>query len=327
MLSSGVFFDISSAKPKILIVDDQIENIQLLHMLLEDDYKIFMATDGEKGLQQCRKHMPDLVLLDVTMPGLDGYQVCSLLKDNVLTAHIPIIFITGHINDSEEVKGFELGAADYIRKPINSTIIEKRIATHLTLKRQNEYLSHLSMYDELTGIANRRNFVSILQKIWHDCSSNKESLSIIMLDIDNFKTFNYTYGHLAGDMALKMISNILQQHVQLPHSLVARYNGEEFCCLLPSVCLNDAVSIAEELRSRVETSPVDISDLDSSHLETNRSNKSHVADMDPLTVSAGVASTISNQQITTPELLLFEVNKHLSLAKKSGKNCIKYSKN
>ena len=330
MLSANTFFNVSSSKPKILIVDDQVENIQLLHMLLEDDYTIFMATDGEQGLQQCRKHMPDIILLDIAMPGLDGYQVCSILKSESLTAHIPIIFITGHIDDSEEAKGFELGAVDYIRKPITPIIVEKRIATHLILRRQEEYLFHLSKFDELTGIANRRHFFNVLQKLWHSCIHKKEPLSIVMLGIDNFKDFNYLYGHLAGDAALKMISKIVQQCVQLPDSLVARYNGEEFCCLLPFVCLNDAVIIAEELRSHVEKLSIETNSSDKNCLNESDLNKSdlkknHIADMDHLTVSAGVASTISNLQITTPELLLFEANKYLNLAKKSGKNCIKYN--
>ena len=309
-VSSGVFDSVPSPKSKILIVDDQIENIQLLHMLLEDDYDIFMATDGEQGVAQCRKHIPDLVLLDVTMPGLDGYQVCDLLKKDISTKHIPIIFITGHVDDSEEVKGFELGAADYIRKPINPTIIEKRIQTQLLLKYQNERLSSLTMLDGLTGVANRRSFFHALQKIWHECVDQDGQLSIIMLDVDDFKVFNYTHGHIAGDTALKMMSHVLQQYfqenLQLLQNLVARYNGEEFCCLLPFVSLSDAIIVAEELRTRVETLNID--------------NKK-------LTVSVGVVNTTSNQHITTPELLLFEVNKCLSLAKKSGKNCIKYTDN
>ena len=249
--SSDVLECISSSKSKILIVDDQIENIQLLHLLLEDDYDTFMATGGEQGIKQCRKHMPDLILLDVTMPELDGFHVCRILKEDISTAHIPIIFVTGH-DDSEEAKGFELGASDYIRKPINSAIIEKRINMHLTLKRQNERLSHLAMQDDLTGVANRCNLFNTLQILWSECVNKKEPLSIIMLGIDNFKVFNYTYGHQVGDIILKNISAVLQKYIQLPHSLVARYNGEEFCCLLPFTHLKDAALLAEELRGRVE---------------------------------------------------------------------------
>ena len=304
----------SLPKSKILIVDDQIENIQLLHMLLEDEYDIFMATGGEQGIKQCRNHMPDLILLDVTMPEFDGFYVCRILKDDVSTAHIPIIFVTGHDDDSEEAKGFELGASDYIRKPIDSIIIEKRINTHLTLKRQHERLSRLAMQDDLTGLANRHRFFNTLQKLWYECVGKKEPLSIIMLDIDNFKVFNHTHGYRVGDIALKKISHILQENIQMPHSLVARYNGEEFCCLLPFTQLKDAVILAEELRRCVEVLTID----------NKQSENSDVTDRCSVTVSAGVVSTVSNPQTTT-DLLLFDVDKYLVMAKESGKNCIKYN--
>jgi len=313
--SSHALESFSSSKAKILIIDDQIENIQLLHMLLEDEYDIFMATSGEQGIKQCRHHMPDLILLDITMPGLDGFHVCRILKDDISTAHIPIVFVTGHSDESEEAKGFELGASDYIRKPISSIILEQRINTHLTLKRQKEHLSHLAMQDGLTGVASRHRFFNTLQKLWYECVNKKEPLSIIMLDIDNFKVFNHTYGHRVGDIALKNISDILQEHIQLPHSLVARYNGEEFCCLLPFTHLRDGVVIAEELRRRVEVLTIGNKQVDGKD----------VVSMCSVTVSAGVVSTISNPQITTSDLLLFEVDKYLVMAKASGKNCIKYN--
>ena len=221
-------------KQTILIVDDSPENITVLGALLRADYGIRVATNGDKALKIVDSdNPPDLILLDVMMPGMDGYEVCRTLKDNPLTRNIPIIFITAKCSEDDEVKGFERGAVDYVTKPFSPVIIKARVRTHLELKKYRDLLENTSYCDGLTAIANRRRFDEYYATMWSVSVRESLPLSLIMIDIDNFKRFNDGYGHQEGDACLIRIAQKLAASVRRKTDLVARYGGEEFVCVLP----------------------------------------------------------------------------------------------
>ena len=238
-------------KPKLLVVDDQPINIQVMYQAFAGDYQVFMATNGEQALHICKSNPPDLVLLDVVMPGMDGFEVCSRLKSDENTSHIPIIFVTAHSDAAQETHGLSLGAVDFIPKPINPDVVRARVKTHLTLKFQSDLLRKLVFLDGLSGVFNRRYFD---QQITTECARaarNNLPLSLILLDVDYFKLYNDRYGHQAGDDALRQIASTLKSCLRRPADLVARYGGEEFACILPETSYDDALLLAQELERRV----------------------------------------------------------------------------
>ena len=238
-------------KGKILIIDDSVSNIQLINGVLKDDYEIFFSTNGVSGIKKVYETSPDLILLDVVMPDMDGYEVLTKLKSDLLTREIPVIFITALDSVEQEVKGLEAGAVDYITKPIIGAILKARVATHIELKRQRDYLKNLAMIDGLTGIANKRRFNEYLEK-WYKISLRKKMyLSIFVIDIDYFKLYNDTYGHLAGDDCLKSIACAIKDSLKRPYDLVARFGGEEFACVIPETSYDDALMIAGRIKSNI----------------------------------------------------------------------------
>lgn len=238
---------------RILIVDDAPRNISLLGELLKDKYNIQVANNGEKAIRIAQEDTQlDLVLLDVMMPKMDGYEVCERLKKDERTRKIPIIFITGKDREQDEIKGFELGAVDYITKPFNPVIVRARVKTHLELKRYRDFLEDMSLIDGLTGIPNRRKFDEYYETTWNLAIREEHYHSILMLDIDLFKLYNDHYGHQAGDECIVKIAQALQGMVKRKTDLVARYGGEEFVCILPDTPKEDAFELAEMLRLGIE---------------------------------------------------------------------------
>jgi len=238
-------------KPKLLIVDDEPLNIRILHELLRDQFDIFMAANGSQAITKAQAILPDLILLDVVMPDINGYEVCKTLKSDPTTEDIPIIFITAHFDEAEEVLGFEAGAADFIRKPINPIITKTRIYSQITLKQQRDLLLSIALTDNLTGIANRRKFDEALLSEWQQSSRDKSPLSLLLLDIDFFKQYNDIYGHVIGDSCLQLVAFAIKKSMQRPYDLVARYGGEEFVCILPKTDLKGAIYIAELILSNI----------------------------------------------------------------------------
>jgi len=244
--------DIHAKKQTILIVDDVTANIDILAELLRPDYKIRAATSGEKALKiSFSENPPDLILLDVMMPDIDGYEVCRILKASFETKDIPIIFITGKTSIEDEIYGFNLGAVDYVRKPFNSVIVKARVNTHAELKRYHDYLEGISYLDGLTGIANRRKFDEYLDITWNFAMRDAIPISMVLMDIDCFKLFNDHYGHQKGDDCLIKIAQTLAGVATRKTDLVARYGGEEFVCILPNTEMEDAKQIAEKFRRSI----------------------------------------------------------------------------
>jgi diguanylate cyclase (GGDEF)-like protein len=241
----------SHGKPKLLVVDDQPINIQVMHQIFGGDYQVFMATGGAQALSICQSNPPDLVLLDIVMPDMDGFEVCSHLKANDATCNIPVIFVTSHTDAAQETHGLSLGAVDFIAKPVNPAVVRARVKTQLTLKFQSDLLRKLVFLDGLSGVFNRRYFDQQLGVEWGRSTRSSAPLSAIMIDVDHFKLFNDHYGHQAGDDCLRQIAVTLKTCLKRPGDLVARYGGEEFACILPDTSFNDAMSLANELERKV----------------------------------------------------------------------------
>lgn len=178
----------------VLIVDDEVSNIEIMNAVLEDHYEICFATSGEQALEVARTALPDIILLDVMMPGVDGYEVCVRLKNDRLLADVPVIFTTGLDDQEAEVRGLSLGAIDYVTKPINPVVLRARVSNHIELKRLRDQLAQMAVTDALTGLSNRRQLEVILTAEISRLAPAGAWLSVIMLDIDFFKLFNDTYG-------------------------------------------------------------------------------------------------------------------------------------
>lgn len=240
-----------SKRAVILVVDDEVSNIELLSAALEDEYEICFATSGEEALELARSVLPDLILLDVLMPDMDGYAVCQQIKADPLLADVPVIFTTALGEQEAEVKGLELGAVDYVAKPISPVIVRARVRNHIEMKRMRDQLAELAVTDALTGLGNRRRLEQALKQEVGRLTRSTANLSIIMLDIDFFKQFNDTYGHIAGDRCIIMVAATLNRAVRRAADLAARYGGEEFACVLPNTSHEEAMAIARNIRDRV----------------------------------------------------------------------------
>ncbi len=219
--------------PRVLIVDDQPGNIRVLAEALDPHYQIQFASNGQQALELAFAEPPDLVLLDVVMPVMGGFEVCHALKSDARTRHVPVIFVTtlGEVEDEE--RGFALGAVDYITKPISPTTVRARSRTHIELKRQRDLLNQLASFDPLTGIANRRQFEEALQQRWNDAELSAQAHTVLLIDIDYFKAYIEAYGHRDGDECLRRVGAALGNEFERNGELAARYGGDEFALLLP----------------------------------------------------------------------------------------------
>ncbi len=302
-----MFSDGLTPRPaRILVVDDQPINIQVLYQVFHHDHQVLMATNGQQALKIARTQHPDLVLLDVEMPGMDGHEVCRRLKADRDTAQIPIIFVTAHREEAEETLGLELGAVDFIGKPINPAIVRARARTHLTLKAQADQLRRWVFIDGLTAIGNRRHLDTQLSTEWRRAKRNGSDLSLLMIDVDHFKRFNDRYGHQAGDECLRRLAGTLRETLRRPADLVARYGGEEFACLLPETPFAGARQIAETLRRKVESLAIPHADSDTAAC---------------VTISLGFC-THEPLGPTDEEQFMRAVDEQLYAANHAGRNCV-----
>ncbi|MCO5104384.1 MAG: diguanylate cyclase [Burkholderiaceae bacterium] len=241
------------AQANILVVDDSPENLQVISAVLKQDYRVKVAINGERALALATAaEPPDLILLDVMMPGMDGYEVCARLKQNPVTARIPVLFVSSRDDEEDEARGLSLGAIDYIVKPIRPSIVQARVRNHIELKRSRDLLEQLTTQDHLTGISNRRRFDDSLVQEWQRAARTKTPVSLIAVDIDHFKAYNDHYGHPGGDQCLMEVARALAACVTRPTDLVARCGGEEFGCLLPSTDHIGASRLAEKMRAAIE---------------------------------------------------------------------------
>ncbi|WP_208277666.1 diguanylate cyclase domain-containing protein [Massilia oculi] len=232
---------------RILVVDDAMENIQILHAALQEEQEVLFALDGERALELARTQHPDLILVDAMMPDMDGYAVCAALRAAPETRDIPVIFVTALKTPEDETRALEAGAADFITKPVNAAVVRARVRTQLTVKRQADALRALTLTDPLTGVANRRAFDERLEAEWRRCGRAGLPVALILADVDHFKAYNDHYGHQAGDACLVQVAAALRRGAGRTHDLVTRYGGEEFAILLPQLDALGAEGVAHRL--------------------------------------------------------------------------------
>jgi diguanylate cyclase (GGDEF)-like protein len=304
------------SSPRILIVDDHDDNVELLRMRLEAwGYRTASERDGEAALAAVEAEPPDLVLLDVMMPKVDGFEVARRVKANRALPFIPIIMQTALDSTDDKVNGLEAGADDYITKPIDFAELKARIKSMLRIKglqealeererellEVNERLRHMSQTDGLTGLDNRRHIEERLREMWEHGQRLHEPVACVMADLDKFKSVNDTYGHQAGDAVLKQLAQILKREAR-EIDRVGRYGGEEFMLLLPGTVLDAAVTFAERVRKEVE-----------GHTFTFEGGSVR------RTASFGV-SAWPHPRITDCEALVRAADDALYVAKESGRN-------
>ena len=237
---------------KVLVADDDAINRQVLGELLKPEYAVVMAKNGAQTLEKAVRHAPDLILLDVVMPDMDGYEVLRRLRAEPQTEHIAVIFISGLDRPEDEANGLNLGAADYIAKPFNATVVTARVALHLQVVRQRRLLEHLAHVDGLTGLANRRRFDEVYAAEWQRAQRSGQPLSLALLDIDCFKQYNDQYGHPAGDRVLRSVARTAATFMRRPADLAARYGGEELVLLMPDTCAEQARHIMASMCRAIE---------------------------------------------------------------------------
>jgi diguanylate cyclase (GGDEF)-like protein len=234
-------FDTAGATPMtILLIDDQPDVIKFLSLLLASLGKVAFAKNGTAGIEKAHSLLPDLILLDIQMPGLDGFEVCRQLKASRATASIPILFVTSGNDEMIEVAALEAGAVDFIAKPLRPQIVRARVAAHLALRRQTVNMQKLVDLDSLTRIHNRRYFDGMLDVETSRHRRHGASLTLAMIDVDHFKRFNDALGHQAGDDCLCAVARALKSATRRPGETLARYGGEEFVSILPGSNESDA---------------------------------------------------------------------------------------
>jgi len=294
---------------KILIVDDSrlIAHVAKT-MLTKRGHEVILAQDGKAGLEAAKSEQPDIILLDLIMPIMDGYEVCEHLKEDDSTKEIPIIMVTSKAETADKVKGLEMGALDYVAKPFDEGELIARVNIHLrlrelyvTVQEQNRQLQEMANRDGLTGLYNHRYFHEQLSQDFLRAKRYHENLSCILFDIDFFKKFNDTYGHQTGDVVLKALATVIQRATR-ESDLAARYGGEEFAIVLYYTDGAAAYQAAERLRTMVE-----------SHEVQDNGNVLRV------TISLGVA-TFPHEKIHDSKELIEHADQALYKAKDNGRN-------
>jgi len=299
-------------KANILVVDDTPANLRLLVGLLKKQgYTVRPAPTGKHALAVARTEEIDLILLDIMMPEMDGYEICRHLKAQDATHDIPILFLSALDAPFDKVKAFELGGVDYITKPFQAEEVLARVSTHLTIRHlqkeletRNQELARLANRDGLTQLANRRYFDAYLQQEWRRLAREQQPLSLIFLDIDYFKDYNDYYGHQAGDDCLKQVAHVFEQAARRPADLAARYGGEEFVILLP----NTNQQGVEQVAQRVQDT------LWQLHLPHARSTVSS-----SVTCSMGIVCTIPDQTVSADTCVAI-ADEAVYRAKAQGRN-------
>lgn len=291
----------------ILVVDDEPSNLLLIREFLSPEHRVYCAQGGARALELADGEPgPDLILLDVMMPEMDGFEACRRLKLNPSTREIPVVFITGKTDVVDEQKGLALGAIDYIPKPFNRAVLQARVRNHVALKRQGDFLERLSGMDALTGIANRRRLDEVLEREWNRAIRDHSTVALLMIDVDYFKAFNDRYGHDGGDECLRLLGKTMDRLCRRSTDLVARYGGEELAWVMPETDLEGAAEIARELLEAIR-------DLDIPHAGS--------AVSDRVTASIGVWASAPEPGDAVKDFVK-RADERLYQAKRDGRNRI-----
>lgn len=283
-----VLSEMDCSEAKILIIDDNPGDLDFLVELLEG-FDVRTVLDGSSALEAVHEEIPDLILLDINMPDMNGFEVCKALKSQEESNSIPIIFLSARSDVDNIVKGFEMGGVDYITKPYLPKEALARIKTHLRLCRAIHTLDTLANIDELTHIANRRNFFSVANTYLQEAETKEEMLHLFILDLDNFKDINDTYGHAIGDKVIRDFVKIITANISNIKSF-ARLGGDEFVLILTGISIEDARLQLEKIRLLVENS----------HFRPENTAR--------YTVSIGMATKMPHELIIDALLLRADIN-------------------
>jgi diguanylate cyclase (GGDEF)-like protein len=291
----------------ILVVDSALAGRQALARLLEADYTVLEAATGEAALQIATRTPPHLILIDIFLSGLNGYEVLQLLKAERRTANIPVIIVTSLRRPEDEERALRLGAADYIAKPLNPPVVRARIALQLRAAHDRQLLQAMANVDALTGIANRRQFDEFLAAECRRAVRSAQPLSVALIDVDFFKQFNDRYGHAAGDKALHTVAQVLHAGMRRTGDLAARYGGEEFALVMVDTAAGSALAFMESARQAIRALAIP-------------HDRSTVAPI--LTISAGIATATEGSPGIPLQSgpLLRLADQHLYRAKAAGRD-------
>ena len=293
----------------ILLVDDDPGTIQLIGRILAAVGNVRFATNGKDALRLARDAVPDLILLDAEMPGMSGFELLKTLKSESFLADVPVIFITSHNEAGFEVSALDMGAADFIAKPLRPSRVLARVRTQLRVKRISDQLRRTATTDSLTGVANRRQFDELLEREWLRARRAAQPISLLMIDVDHFKLYNDLFGHPKGDDCLRRIAQALRSACKRPADLVARYGGEEFVILLPQTPRYGAEHIAQQVLASVAALGIFHEDSQTTHY---------------VSVSVGIAcfddvSAGWDRQVLKASDLVLAADKALYSAKNAGR--------
>lgn len=310
---------IPHASPLILVADDDTMTRLMLRKVLEKEgYSVVEASQGDECLEVYHHAHPSLILLDAMMPVMDGFVCCTTLKSFPDSEHLPVLMITALEDQASVDHAFEVGASDYITKPINLAVLRQRVRIlieksrlYRELEQANQKLLHLATIDSLTQVSNRRSLDEYLSREWQRMAREFSPVSLILCDVDFFKAYNDTYGHPCGDACLKAVARAISESVKRPADLVARYGGEEFAVILPNTEAIGASHIAQKIQSKVK-------DLKIPHANSRVSEY--------VTVSIGIASLFPTSE-SIPDTLIAAADRALYQAKAEGRNCVIFSTN
>ena len=312
-LSSGTSVANSELrKQTLMVVDDYQSNLQAMNALFEYQYQVVLFDNAKDALTHAQQESVDLILLDLDMPDMHGYEACTELKSNPLTAHIPVIFVTASDSSDDEAHGLLLGAVDYITKPVNLTILRARVRNHMELVYYRKQLEFLSSVDGLTGVANRRQLDTVLLQQFASTIRFGRCLTLMMIDIDDFKPYNDFYGLMQGDDCLKRVAHAIQSVRRRESDFVGRYGGEEFAMVLPDTDLEGGLVMAQKLLQTVRG-------LNIEHQGATAADR--------VTISIGLTVYEAKQDypehISVEELIKL-ADRQLYAAKRDGKNRVNY---
>jgi len=298
---------INRKKNSVLLVDDSAFNTDTLKKILEQDYIIYVASGGQEAVDKAIKYLPDVILLDIVMQGMDGFETIEILKNTVETRDIPVIFITGLDSSEDEEKGLSLNAADYISKPFSPAIVNLRVRNQVQLVNQIRTIRRLSLFDTLTDIPNRLSFNMRLDEEWKKAVKRQNSICLLIMDLDKFKLYNDKYGHVQGDILLQNVAKVSQRTVTRSSDFAARWGGEEFVVLLPNTDAKRAADIAESIRANIASMVVPC--LDGTPTGA--------------TISIGV-SIMMPCESSSKDTLITQADTALYDAKSTGSNCVRF---
>ena len=290
-------------KGTLLIIEDSDLNISELTRILGPEYDIEAKSNGYEGMKAARKFLPDIIILDIVMPKVDGFDTIISLKRDETTREIPVIFITGLTGNKDEIKGLSLGGADYITKPFSDEIVKLRVGNQMRILNYIRTIKLMSMQDQLTGIPNRRSFDERINLEWERAQKEEEAISILVIDVDDFKNINDKYGHLQGDVVLQTIAKVITQTLKLSNGFVARWGGEEFIALIPDMDSIGAVEVAEQTRKNIENTTIPLT----------------YGKVAKVSVSVGINTQVPTANYSVDKFIYYADNA-LYTAKASGKN-------